>query len=263
MKGFKLFILFFFASFSSYSQKASVELTIEWQKERVYLKQIEDGQKEVLVPYLVITYRNISNEYITLKKATPDDYYLTNVSLIMFNTNMQYDERVMYLRDYSSNKYIYKLGGFIINEYSKNTEYSSPIIDSEIVSHIINSDLFNLYCVLTVQKELEVNGVNKQLRCFNYPDKDYITFKEAQNILFNYQKLDSEFDQVLTLEPNQVKKHRLSLLGYLAVKGTFIFKVTEDDIILHDFPNITFNDKIYKPLTKDEISTSSVQIEIK
>jgi len=249
---------------SLHSQSISIELSIEWQKERVYLKTIEGGEKETLAPYLVITYKNMSEENLILKKVEYDEYYLSNVSLIMFNTKVDYDERVLYLRDYSQDTYVYVLGSFIIEKYSTYIKYDSLNVDTEIESPIVNSDLSNLYSVLTTQRELDINGINKQLRCFNYPNKEFITYREARNLLWMHNpKLSSEFDKILTLKAKQIKKQRLSLLGYLAVKGNFTFKIDENLLNLPDFPDIIFEGEKYKPVKSNDISTNSIQISFK
>lgn len=264
MKNIILIIIFIVVSFGAYSQKLSIELSIEWQKERVYLKTIEGGEKEIPVPYLCITYKNISEENLILRKIENNEYYLSNVSLIMFNTTMDYDERVMHINNYSSGKYIYELGSFIIEKYSTHIEYDSLNEDIEIEQPIINSDLFDIFSVLTTQRELNNNETNKQLRCFNYPNKEFITFREARNILWEHNtKLSSEFDNILTLKAKQIKKQRLSLLGYLAVKGNFTFRIAEHLLILPNFPDIVLKGEKYKPIKINDISANSIQISLK
>ena len=61
----------------------------------------------------------------------------------------------------------------------------------------------------------------------------------------------------------QIKKQRLSLLGYLVVKGNFTFRIAEHLLILPNFPDIVLKGEKYKPIKINDISANSIQISLK
>ncbi len=188
---------------SSFSQSVSVELAIEWELEKVYLKDSSLSEDKP-IPYLVITYRNLSKERLYLKKLfSNDEFYLPNGNDTPMCTNLQYDEIAMRILDGSRKKeksYIYSIRESFVDydTLNKNIEYTSAAA---------NSRLFIFYSVFDLQRQLNNKKTGKQLRCFSYPDKDYVN-------------------------PKEIKQQKLCLIGMMLIGGTFAFTIDDLDILI-------------------------------
>ena len=227
-----IFFLGVLISSHSLSQSISVELAIEWKNEKIYLKG-SVFNKDKPIPYLVITYRNLSKEKVYLEGVISDnEYYLPNGVAGLVNTNLQYDELAMRIEHYSGENYVFRINELV-------AEYDTLNQDIEHESAIINDDLFYLYCVLDLQRKLNVNGIGKQLRCFSYPDKDYITYREAKRLLENNPEKKSQQSSIFFLNPEEVKQQKLSLAGMMLTGGTFSFRIDDLSLLTPDYGSNT------------------------
>jgi len=251
----RILILLFgvLAPYFTYSQIVSIELSIEWRLESVYLKKFIPNQKEP-VPYLVITYRNLSEENVFLKELfSNQEYFLPNAWASLINTNLQYDELAMRVGEYSNDSYVFSMNELIAeyNTASRNTEHTLPIV---------NDDLFALYNVFNLQKQLDEQGLGKQLRCFAYPKKDYVTYRDAVRLLGHYQIINTEERVVLLLRPKEFKKQRISLLGMKVLKGDYSIVIYNKEILLPKLDALKEEGEIYKAINEVDILTNVVQI---
>lgn len=223
-----IFFIGVLISSHSLSQSISVELAIEWKDEKIYLKD-SVLNKDKPIPYLVITYRNLSKEKVCLEGVFSDnEYYLPNGIAGLMNTNLQYDELAMKIGHYSGENYVFRINGLVV-------EYDTLNQNIENESAIINDDLFYLYCVLDLQRKLNVKGVEKQLRCFSYPNKDYITYREAKRLLENNSVKKIQQSSVFFLNPEEVKQQKLSLIGMMLTGGTFSFRIDNLSVLTPDY----------------------------
>lgn len=250
MKAFVFFFLSTFIPLSSYPQVVSVELSVEWQLEQVFLRML--SSYALPVPYLLVTYRNLSNENVYLNKVIPDEYFLPNTYSGLLNTEMQYDERVLNIGDYSKDKYVYSL-----NYFSAEFCSTDQTTDHELA--VINNDLADLYMVLSLQKLLNEQGMQKQLRCFIYPDKEYVTYRKAAEMLGVHQTR-SKKNEMMFLEAKEFKQQKISLLGLMTVKGSYCIEIANPESLLPLLEEHIFEGKIFNAVKEDVELTNKVLV---
>ena len=233
------------------SQNLVSELSIQWIKDNnIQIKGID------LIPYLQIKFinntgRNIyfKNPLSNVKRGMPnsENDYLSNGILFSIDNNIKSFES---FKDSITENYIVKIIG--------NEEYIDGLIilDDKVKLHnefelpLINEKIDLVYKIIKTQ--IRLNDLNKksQLIFFNYINKNYISIKEAINIVestkikhfpkyefskkdFNNSKSLIKSNKFCFLKINEEHIEKINLIGFLILGGNYRFELGQE--ILNDF----------------------------
>lgn len=201
-----IFILLLFLSNRSYGQQLSVELSIEWTKS-ISLSYQNRGLDSI--PYLKITYNNLSDKYIYFLKV-----YQNKASLPCF---LQWMRNAYYkVDDFSEvNSSDVKWNVFIggMQPFNHVWEILPDSIDynSEHESDIMNDVLYSIYASLfdtLIYDRLEINNLDSNLISAN---------------LLSVLK-----DDIVFLQPKGKYSDYYSLVGFEIIKGEYSFLLPTD-----------------------------------
>ncbi|OFX34739.1 MAG: hypothetical protein A2X08_00990 [Bacteroidetes bacterium GWA2_32_17] len=252
MKHFILLLILLITLYKyGYSQCLSIELSIEWKSENNVLKIIEN-QDLICVPYLTITYRNNTEKNIYLLKTINNiSKYPIISSTISLNTKMDLSEQVekhLTFFDEEFNVYIGKScyfgGGWEIlgRNIDRNSEYEGSVIQNVIC---------DIYEILKTQELLNNINDKYKLSCFNYSNKQILTYNEASKFIYenhsiefyknevilNYKDTDITNEKIINelknnfvfLKEKQVYSEQFNLIGFYISGGNFNFTI-EDSV---------------------------------
>ncbi|MDR2834782.1 MAG: hypothetical protein LBV69_01085 [Bacteroidales bacterium] len=259
MKNFFFFIFLFLPVFCL-SQKTDVSLSVEWQEEKVYFQNVDSNNNLINVPYLTINYKNLSTDNLILKRPIPNnEYYLPILADILLNTPLTIEERATKYNNYSKDFHTCYLTNYGIYEDVYDEQDSMIYQQSATVSY----SLMQLYLVFDAQRRLDLEGSNMQLKCFKYPQKEDITYKEW-NL---YKSKDREVERCLfsnkyvVLRPKEEIKQKICILPFYLVKGTYFFKIKLNDLIEDDFNRTNMYNYLYKmPFKEEDINIKNIEI---
>ena len=122
-------------------------------------------------------------------------------------------------------------------------------ISKEHELNIINDDLWAIYTVLQTQKSLNNLELKKQLSSFNYPDKEIVSYREAQRIINEKKELvnlghnhfpnrlltedeisEKYKDNFVFLKSGETYKQEVNLIGFHFLGGNYEFLISAESI---------------------------------
>lgn len=251
MKYLHISFLLLLSSFLS-AQEISIEFSIEWKTENSFLKNFN---KEEPIPFVVVTYRNLSDKSVYLRSLGNGEYYLPNNSSALLNVNKwydKYDKPINLKHFFQGDSYFYDFRDFCVYEIGND--------DNEVILPPINYFFKLLYDNLKLQKILDEEGTEKQLRSFVYPNKKYVTFNEVKNLYYKYEDEKSKDDSFIFLDPRTFKRERMSMLGLFLLKGDYEIGLLNYQNLIPVQKQIYEKGKCYKAVEKGSIVSNSVKL---
>lgn len=249
----RFFLTFLFSLmlyFSGYSQGISVELSVDWRRME-YQFNIPPIQADstVLVPFMKVVYRNLTEEDIyfpTFRYNFSEFYrsYQTYPPVILsglMNTQMDMADRA------EKAHLLYKDEFYKVEICDGSWEvFLKPQIDTskEYESDIINNAFWEIHVVLETQDELNELKINKQLSCFEHPDKETVSYREAQSLISEKRELETNILQMYSLSEDdvgaqysdrftflkggEIYEHEYSLVGFYILGGSYEFIISDN-----------------------------------
>lgn len=232
------------ASIPVQAQGLSIELSVKWMKSKTQLNipPIELGDS-VELPILKLVYRNLTEKGIYFRNiySVKSGYPLIAFASLT-NSQMDLADRVTSHSSYHGLSYQVEIG--------ESWEAFAQGFDTskEHELDIINDDLWTIYTVLETQQLLNKLGINKQLSCFGYPDKEVISHREARRLIAGKRGRRISFSSVegtslredevsgqysdafIFLKPGEIYKQEVSLVGFYLLNGNYEFLIPDDSL---------------------------------
>lgn len=209
-----LLILFFFLTNKSYGQQLFVELSIEWMKSISYSYQNKGLDS---IPYLKITYNNLSDKHIYFLKVYQNTVSLPFFSQWMRNTCYKTDDFCKV--NSSAVKWNVFIGGMYPNNHVWEVLPDSVDYFSERENEVMNNVLYSVYASLfdtLIYGRLESNTLEKNLKSSDF--------------------LSALKDDIVFLRPKGKYSDYYSLVGFEILKGNYTFLLPTDRML--DFVEI-------------------------
>lgn len=238
-----LLIIIYLVFTDGYSQSVSIDMSVKWEPENVSLNISGYNKFDTLVtvPFLIITYRNNMNYPVYFRALfDSDDEYPLLPYESNFGNRIDLARGLEKLYDYSSGKFnVYSLSRGYYNGMCEITPKS--IAKNPDTISVINYDISRIHLVLKTQNILDKLNIKKKLSCFNFPDKETISYNQADSILSllgynNEQKLEfstSDFlergkdptmnNRFIFLKPKETQVQKVNLIGFYIVGGSYEF----------------------------------------
>jgi len=229
----------------SHAQDLSLELAIKWKNTKTELNIPPfDSNDSVLVPILNFTFRNLTKNDIYFRNIyTNKSGYPKVIFASLTNTNMDLADRAKAHSFYKCKSYQVEIGeSWKVNDHGFD-------ISKEHELNIINDDLWAIYTVLQTQKSLNNLELKKQLSSFNYPDKEIVSYREAQRIINEKKELvnlgNNHFpnrlltedeisekykDNFVFLKSGETYKQEVNLIGFHFLGGNYEFLISAESI---------------------------------
>lgn len=142
----------------------------------------------------------------------------------------------------------------ILNDATPLSGFDILTIDSSKRDQIdlISNDLVELYTVLEIQQQLNKFGIDKQLSCFDYPDKKVVSYREAERLIFsekdkrglikpallhfpNHPLAEEEIlkeysEQFVFLNPEETYEQEVNLIGFYLLGGSYEFTIANHSL---------------------------------
>lgn len=222
-----------------HGQTFSIEISVEWKRTdtRLNAGSIKPGQ--IVSPFLKVTYRNMTGEDIYIARVTDNDYPGGITGLM--NTQKDLAMRVKDHSDYSDEVFIVEIGDV--------WDVMEPDVASLKVRETaaINDELWNIYTVVKTQQQLNELGSQKQLACFGYPNREVLSYREAQALIgvrgydrgfLNVDTTALSASEVLELYSNQfiflkegeTFEQSIDLIGFYMLGGEYTFRLGNEQV---------------------------------
>lgn len=182
---FILFIFFIITSFNCLAQSLTIELSVNWRVDTIHFDIPPLKSDNIVdVPFLKFTFRNHKEENVYFKKPfRPQALFPPVVFASLIKTSMDLADQVRLQNKEQCNKaaVVHIEEGWTVfseethNDYLNGVEYE---IDG------INDNLHSIHSVLSTQEMLNELHLNKQLFCFRYPEKEYISYRRACQLIY-------------------------------------------------------------------------------
>ncbi|KKB55670.1 hypothetical protein [Parabacteroides gordonii] len=203
------FILTLFLTTESYGQQLSVELSIEWMKSISFSYRNKGIDS---IPYLKITYNNLSDKYIYFPKVYQNTVSLPSFSQSIRNTCYKADT---FCKENSSVvKWNVFIGGMYPNNHVWEVLPDSVDYFSERENEVMNDALYSVYASLfdtLIYEKLESDTL----------DDDVI----SQDLLSTLK------DDLVFLQPKGKYSDYYSLVGFEILKGDYTFLLPTDKML--------------------------------
>lgn len=247
----RIFIIHIFCivvtSFLAQAQELSIELSVEWTKSKIplHIPPITPNDS-IVFPMLKLTYRNLTQQDIYARKVfyRKNNDYPPVICVFLVNTDMDLADQVQIPFNYYGTSYTVEIG--------KSWEVFEQGFDraEEYEPDIINHHLCDIYAVLEAQQSLDKLGINKQLSCFRYPNREVVRYYEAQGLIFDEEEkrglvtsLENDFpnrpltedeinqeyaDAFIFLKTGKTYEQKVSLIGFYLLGGNYEFLISDN-----------------------------------
>lgn len=235
-----LIVSFLFLTNKIYCQQLNVDLSIKWMKSMSYLYNNKGLDS---IPYLKITYANLSDDHIYFLKV-----YQNSVGLPRFFTSMEnycYKMDDFSKLDSTTVKWNVFVGGRQPDDYFWNILPDSMDYFSEHESNIMNDILYSIYATLF----------------------DTLIYDKTGSVTSENEKKSIDWlgdfkDNIVFMQPNGTYSDYYSLVGFKILKGyyTFMFPINkmsdhlDVNLSLDSINHCVKSEKIYLPDWIDKYS---------
>lgn len=230
-----------------------LKTTIKWEdREKVMLPDTAVLKDEAQIPFLVFTIENQTGKAVYFPKPViSDEWQLPringglDVTEKLESTDTSLSLSSLY-HDYEKSRFDVFFEG--LTEYSGGLSLLEPTVEEgdEVEYPVINTELAAFYNIVSTQYKLDMYKTGRQLAYFSDPDKEVITYKEAQKILklgenetapvlqfdelntkaFNIRKNTSQF---IFLKAGETYRVELNLIGFKLCNAIYEFKLKESE----------------------------------
>jgi len=265
-----IFILLLF-SFSeiTFPQQISVEISIEWKSEinNLNIACIE-SERVLSVPYLTIAYRNNTEDSIYFSKIIKGDFanYPPVGTASLMNTTMDLADRVNKTLNFTGKQYqVNILGQFLCSGWWDVVPDSEKNLETHPLS-AIGEELHEIYECIKTQEKLNRIGSKYKLSCFNYKDKETISYEEAWEKVRDmdcycgpyYEDETGDTNSIIKLHPDNfvfLKKgdsycEQYNLIGFLITGGEFNFSLNDNYLFDYVEGHPVYNENTKKSVVK-------------
>lgn len=204
-----VFILLFFLTNKSYGQQLFVELSIEWMKSMSSSYQNKGLDS---IPYLKITYNNLSDKHIYFPKVYQNTVSLPSFPQWMRKTYYKIDDFIEL--NSSVAKWNVFIGGIYPNNHTWEVLPDSIDYFSERENEVVNDVLYSIYASLfdnLIYERLEGNTLDK-----NVISSDLLSTLK---------------DDFIFLKPKGKYSDYYSLVGFEILKGDYTFLLPTDRML--------------------------------
>jgi hypothetical protein len=256
----KIIIFLFFCINILYSQKADIKYEVIYKKECFILNDSILDFKLKKTPYLKIIITNSSNKNIYLEINS-------NSKLFDFDSeDFNYKYMLHSLYENIEPKFNFKINKLDeLFVFEQNCDFNFFVFDLKNEKKYL-TDYFELgendqkfallNFIFKIQEKLDKLKTNKQLKIFNFKNKDTITFLEAFK-LYRKGPLNENVPEIIFLKPNESTYFEKSLIIQKIYGGKYVFRFNPNICELKE--NIILEDQIY--FYPNKINCNEIQID--
>jgi hypothetical protein len=223
-----------------------VELSIIWEEQENFLNIDRLKDKKIIeAPYLNIRYKNSTDSALYFEKVTchHSDFYpmdfISQYPPIPMSGTWGWESPIDYVWAFSNIHFEERDGEF--NVFIADYGWEVASLDTDITKNHyldgINDGFCYAHITFDFQEMLLVENEPYQLSCFNYPDKKIISYKEANQLLYQKKgggqtafKIDTILlnnPRFLFLQPQEEFSERFNLLAFYIIGGSYNFQIID------------------------------------